>query len=76
MKNFLFFKKKKKKKKKKILYFRQWSFLAPSLKNSDIFSKKNLIFWGMQLFSLKPEKKKFLQFSKKKFPMHFEVTAD
>ena len=69
MKNFLFFKKKKRR-KKKILYFRQWSFLAPSLKNSDIFSKKNIIFWGIELFSLKPEKK-VLTIFKKKVPYAF-----
>ena len=54
-KNFL------KKKKKKILYFGKWNLLAPSLKTSYTFSKKNLYISGVNLPS--PKNKTFLSFS-------------
>ena len=56
------------------LYFREWNFLAPNLKSSNIFSKnKFLLYFRSELAKLEKQKrstlKKFLIFSKKEvFP--------
>ena len=66
---------------KSFSYFRKWKFLAPSLKSSYIFFKKNVFLYSRrEIAKSKKQKKsvmkKFLIFSKKNCSPHFEMTAN
>ena len=47
---------------------------SPKLKKLIFFLKQNFLYFGREV--AKPEKQKFLYFSKKKFFPHFGMTAD